>query len=76
MEEKLLYEIKISVYESGASRMEKIKKVNPDHVRSILLQQAESINRAMIKAEIMNLVDQRSQLNNLPDMKQILRSKQ
>ena len=73
MEEKLKYEIKISVYESGRSRMERVKNGDPAQIRDILLKQAEAIFVAMIKAEIMKML---MPVPNLPSAADIMRTKQ
>ena len=74
MEEKQVYQIKISVYESGKSRIEQVD-AHPEHVKDVLLRHAVMIERAIIKSEIVQLLKPKVN-DNLPSMDEILRTKQ
>lgn len=76
MEEKLKYEIKISVYESGVSRMEPIKNAHPQHVKEALQRHVILLERAIIKSEIMEMLTPKPTIGRMPTAQQIMRSKQ
>ncbi len=76
MEEVLKYEIKISVYESGVSRIVPIKDVHPEQVKGILLQHANLIERAIIKNEVIQMLQPKPTIGKLPTAEDIMRTKQ
>ena len=76
MEEKLIYEIKISVYESGRSRMEPVPKTHPEQVKNVLLQHAVLLERAITKGEILRMLEPKPAIHNLPTATDIMRTKQ
>lgn len=73
MEKELDYEIKISVYKDGSSRMEPLK-VRFEHIRKVLIAQSDALLQAVITQNILNSLSAPKPI--LPTKEDIMRTKQ